>query len=98
MAVTETPTPAPRVSVPEAPRVTASEPSAWRRRALWIAGIVAVLAVGLAIGGGFPDRLVIGIGSLFDGIDSWVIKNQRSHWLFTGVLGPIKDGIKASVD
>ena len=98
MAVTETPTPAPRVTIPDAPLVGASEPSPWRRRAVWLVGIAAVLAAGLAIGGGFPDRLVIGVGSLFDGVDSWVIENQRTHWLFTGVLNPIKDGIEAAVD
>ncbi|HSL11759.1 MAG TPA: ABC transporter permease subunit [Actinomycetota bacterium] len=96
MAITETP--APRLGIPEAPPVATREPSPWRRRALWVAAIVAVLAIGMAIGGGFPERLVIGIGSLFDGIDSWVIENQRTHWLFTGVLNPIKDAIKGAVD
>ena len=97
MAVTETPTPTPRVTVPEAPTVVA-EPSPWRRRAIWVAVVALVLLVGYQIGGGFPERLVVGIGSLFDGIDSWVIENQRTHWLFTGVLNPIKDGIQAAVE
>jgi glycine betaine/proline transport system permease protein len=98
MAVTETPTPAPRVTIPEAPRVSASEPSPWRRRAIWALVVVAVLAVGYQIGGGFPEGLVIGVGTWFDGIDSWVIENQQTHWLFTTVLNPLQDWITNAIE
>jgi glycine betaine/proline transport system permease protein len=98
MAVTETPTPAPRVTIPEAPRVSAAEPSPWRRRAIGVAVVVIVLLVGYQIGGGFPEDLVVGIGSWFDGIDSWVIENQQTHWLFTGVLTPLQDRIEDAIE
>ena len=27
-----------------------------------------------------------------------MIENQRSHWLFTGVLNPVKDVVKGAVE
>jgi glycine betaine/proline transport system permease protein len=87
-----------------APAATAPPPAAvperspWPRRFVWVAGIAALLVVGRRFAPGFPDRFVLGVGSVFDGIDTWVIDNQRTHWLFTGLLNPLKDAIQATVD
>lgn len=74
------------------------EPNPWPRRLAWAAGIIAVLTVGLVwLNPGFPERWVIGVEGWFEAIEDWIIDNQRTHWLFTSVLGPLSDAIDASI-
>jgi glycine betaine/proline transport system permease protein len=72
--------------------------SPWRDRFLWLAGVVAVAAVGLQLTGGFPDGLTVDFNDIFDRIELWAIENQSSHPLFTLLLNPIKDGLNALND
>ena len=52
----------------EAPRLVLQEPpSPWPRRFAWIAGIVAVVIVGLMVlPAGFPQRLTVDMGNAFE--------------------------------
>ncbi len=71
------------------PAVGAAPSSPWPGRIAWTIGVVAALAVGLLwLTPGFPERLVIGVDDWFASVDTWVIDNQQTHWLFTTVLGP----------
>jgi glycine betaine/proline transport system permease protein len=72
--------------------------SPWRARALWLAAVVAVGAVGLQLTGGFPERLTLDFTHFFDQIQLWAIENQSSHWLYTVFLNPIKDGLNSLYD
>lgn len=72
--------------------------SPWRGRLVWLAGVIAVAAVGLQLTGGFPDGLTVDFNDIFDRIELWAIENQSSHPLFTLLLNPIKDGLNALND
>ena len=81
------------------PRAVAAPSSPWPGRIAWTIGIVAALTVGLLwLTPGFPERLVIGVDDWFASVDTWIIDNQQTHWLFTTVLGPIGDGVTAAVE
>ena len=81
------------------PAVGAEPSSPWPGRIAWTIGVVAALAVGLLwLRPGFPERLVIGVDDWFASVDTWIIDNQQTHWLFTTVLGPIGDGVTAAVE
>ena len=81
------------------PAVIAAPSSPWPGRIAWTVGIVAALAVGLLwLRPGFPERLVIGVDDWFASVDTWIIDNQQTHWLFTTVLSPIGDGVTAAVE
>ena len=73
--------------------------SPWRRRAVWIAGTVAVLALGMILfSGGFPDSLVVDAPKPFNAFGDWVITHQRTNPLFVDFLVPLKNGINSIVD
>jgi glycine betaine/proline transport system permease protein len=78
--------------------VPAGERSPWLRRIAWLAGGVLVAAIGLLwLARGFPESWVVGVQDWFTAIDDWIVQNQRTHWLFVSVLGPIGDGIDSIV-
>ncbi|MEX0834249.1 MAG: ABC transporter permease subunit [Actinomycetota bacterium] len=92
-AVTEAPT---GPAVPDAVR---RPQSPWPRRIAWVAGVALVFWIGAVwLTTGFPDRWVIDVDNVFGSLDTWVINNQQSHWLFTAILNPIASGINASVE
>lgn len=70
----------------------------WPRRVAWIVGIVAVIVIGLQLTAGFPEKWTIDVGHFFSSFENWVIENNRSHWLFTVFLVPLKDTAIALVD
>ena len=79
--------------------VTHAPASPWRRRALWAAATVAVLALGVILfSGGFPDALVVDAAKPFNAFSDWVITHQRTSPLFVYFLVPLKDGINSTVD
>jgi glycine betaine/proline transport system permease protein len=79
--------------VPHAPA------SPWRRRAVWIAGTFAVLALGMILfSGGFPKSLVVDAAKPFNAFGDWVITHQRTNPLFVDFLVPLKNGINSIVD
>jgi glycine betaine/proline transport system permease protein len=65
--------------------------SPWRGRLIWTAAVVVVLALGLQLNPGFPQKLVVNVGKIFDGFQNWVIENQATSPLFTFILTPIKN-------
>ena len=42
--------------------------SPWRNRLIWAGAVVVVIAIGLQLAPGFPDRLVVDVGKVFDGM------------------------------
>ena len=73
-------------------------PNPWRARLIWIAGVVVVIVIGLQLTPGFPDRLVVNVGKIFDGFQNWVIDNQQTSPLFTLFLTPIKEATQQLLD
>ncbi|MEX2274427.1 MAG: ABC transporter permease subunit [Actinomycetota bacterium] len=81
------------------PSTVAAPVSPWPRRIAWSAAIVAALWVGLELlTPGFPETWVVGVADWFASVDTWVIENQRTHWLFLNVLSPISDGVESAVE
>ena len=79
--------------------VTHAPASLWRRRAVWVAATVAVLALGVILfSGGFPESLVIDSAKPFNAFSDWVITHQRTNPLFVHFLVPLKNGINSTVD
>jgi glycine betaine/proline transport system permease protein len=72
--------------------------SPWKGRLLWAGAVVAAVAIGLQLTPGFPDRLVVDVGSVFDDFQGWVIDHQKTSPLFTLLLNPIKDSANALLD
>ncbi len=50
--------------------------------------MVVALAIGLQLTPGFPERLVVNVGKVFDGFQGWVIENQTTSPLFVYFLNP----------
>ena len=66
-------------------------PNPWPGRLLWLAGAVVAIAIGLAVfPPGFPERWVVDAGSAFKDVETWVIENDDSYWLFVYVLNPLR--------
>ena len=61
-------------------------------------GIVVAIAIGFQLTAGFPESWVIDVKQPFESFSNWVLDNQKTHWLFTGFLVPIKDFSKAVYD
>jgi glycine betaine/proline transport system permease protein len=78
--------------------VVHTPPNPWRRRIAWAAGTAVVLLIGLQLTAGYPERWVLDVQGRFVAIEDWIIQNQRSHWLFTSILTPITDGLRAALD
>lgn len=70
----------------------------WPRRIAWLLGIVVAIAIGLQLTAGFPESWVIDVKQPFESFSNWVLDNQKTHWLFTGFLVPIKDFTKVVYD
>lgn len=82
-----------RVSV-----ATYRPPSPWRNRLLWAGAVVVAIVIGLQLTPGFPERLVVNVGKVFDGFQSWVIDHQKTSPLFLYFLNPIKDAANSLLD
>jgi glycine betaine/proline transport system permease protein len=72
--------------------------SPWRSRLIWAGITVVVIAIGLQLTPGFPERLVVNVGKVFDGFQGWVIDHQKTSPLFIYLLNPIKDAANALLD
>jgi glycine betaine/proline transport system permease protein len=73
-------------------------PSPWRNRLVWAGAVVVAIAIGLQLTPGFPERLVVNVGKVFDGFQSWVIDHQKTSPLFLYFLNPIKDAANSLLD
>lgn len=73
-------------------------PSPWRNRLIWTGATIVALWIGLQLTPGFPERLVVDVGKVFDGFQGWVIENQKTSPLFTYILNPIKDAANVLLD
>lgn len=80
----------------EVPTGRAANP--WLRRLLWLVGLVAVLALGLQLTGGFPKGLTFDLAAKFNQFNDWVIANQRTNFLFVNILVPLRNGIQSIYD
>jgi glycine betaine/proline transport system permease protein len=72
--------------------------SPWRGRLIWAGVVVVAIAIGLQLTAGFPDRLVVDVGKVFDGFQGWVIDHQKTSPLFIYFLNPIKDTANSLLD
>ena len=71
----------------------------WRRRAIWAAAIVLVIALGIALfPGGFPDSLVWDAAKPLNQANEWVIAHDRTNPVFVHVLDPFKNTVNSGVD
>ncbi|MFZ1219063.1 MAG: ABC transporter permease subunit, partial [Chthoniobacterales bacterium] len=71
----------------------------WRRRLIWAAAVVAVIAIGIALfPGGFPDWLVYDAAKPLNTANDWVTVHQRTNGVFVHVLVPFKNAINSIVD
>jgi glycine betaine/proline transport system permease protein len=88
------------IAAPEvgAPHVRLEGAAAWRRRALWIAAIVAATVIGLLLPGGFPSSLVVDAAKPFNDFNDWVIDNQQTAWLWVRVLVPLSNAVETAFD
>ncbi len=72
--------------------------SPWRRRMVWLGVIALAIAIGLRLTPGFPERLVVDVGKVFDGFQSWVIDHNKTSPLFVYFFTPIKQASKVLLD
>jgi len=73
------------------PTVAHRPPNPWPRRLFWLAGTVVAIIVGLAVfPPGFPERWVVDAGAAFEDVETWVIENDDSFWLFVYVINPLR--------
>jgi glycine betaine/proline transport system permease protein len=69
------------------------------RRLAWPAVVViAILAVGYAMGHDVPTWLDAHVKPRVDTIYHWTVINNDRNWLFTGVFSPISDAIRWSTE
>lgn len=74
-------------------------PNPWPRRLLWLALAVGAAAVGLTwLPAGFPERWVVDAQSAFDDVESWVIRNDDTSWLFVNLIVPIRNFTNEAFD
>ena len=73
------------------PKVMHRPPNPWPSRLLWLAGTVLAVVVGLAVfSPGFPEDWVVDAGAAFEDVESWVIENDDTYWLFVYVINPLR--------
>ncbi len=73
------------------PKVMHRPPNPWPSRLLWLAGTVLAVVVGLAVfPPGFPEDWVVDAGAAFEDVESWVIENDDTYWLFVYVINPLR--------
>jgi glycine betaine/proline transport system permease protein len=71
----------------------------WRRRAIWLAAIVAAVVVGLvAFPNGFPESLTIDVAAPLNDANDWVVAHQLTNPLFVNVLNPFKNTVNSAVE
>jgi glycine betaine/proline transport system permease protein len=78
---------------PEPPPRVVRERSPWGRRAAWLLGVVVVVAIGLQLTSGFPDRWVIDFSGFFDRFRQYAIENHDTSLVYRFVLNPIDQGL-----
>jgi glycine betaine/proline transport system permease protein len=78
---------------PEPPPVLLRERSPWKRRVLWLAATVVVVAIGLQLTSGFPERWVIDFSGFFDRFREYAIENHDTSLVYRFILNPIDQGL-----
>jgi len=74
-------------------------PNPWPRRLIWVVGVAGAVVVGLVwLTPGYPDALVVDAQSWFNSFEVWVRDNRSTHWVFTGLLTPLKGSMIALLD
>ncbi|MEM8923526.1 MAG: ABC transporter permease subunit [Actinomycetota bacterium] len=71
-----------------------------RRATAWVVGLVAavwVASLALSSVGAFPASLDIGLAEPINDARSWLIDNQRTHWLYGLLLNPIADTVDGAI-
>jgi glycine betaine/proline transport system permease protein len=72
--------------------------SPWRRRAIWLAAIVAAVAIGLQLSGGFPDRWVVDVENVFDRFRQYAIENHDTSAAYRFVFNPVDSGMSSLLE
>jgi glycine betaine/proline transport system permease protein len=82
----------PTVDIAAPPPLAAPAPPAWRRWlwALWLGGAAVAAAIGLQLGGGFPESWYLNLGPRLDDLQTWALQN-RDTALFVYLLTPVKE-------
>ena len=85
------------------PKILHRPPNPWPRRLLWLAGTFVAIIVGLVVfSPGFPEGWVVNAGAAFEDVETWVIENDDTYWLFVYVINPLRtftnDAFDAIVD
>jgi glycine betaine/proline transport system permease protein len=65
---------------------------------IWLAAIVAAIAIGLQLSGGFPDRLVVDVGNVFDRFRRYAIENSDTSAVYRFVLNPIDSSMSSVLE
>jgi glycine betaine/proline transport system permease protein len=78
---------------PEPPPVLLRERSPWKRRVIWLAATVVVVAIGLQLTSGFPERWVIDFSGFFDRFREYAIENHDTSLVYRFILNPIDQGL-----
>jgi len=73
-------------------------PNPWPKRLIWLGAIAVAIAIGFQLNAGFPERWVVNATKPFVDFENWVLENQKTSWLFTSFLVPLRDGAKAVFD
>lgn len=70
----------------------------WIRFLIWTVAVIAVIAVGLQLSGGFPESRTVDVAAKFGQFNDWVIANQRTSPIFVNFLDPLRNGIQTMYD
>ena len=80
------------------PPVEAPVPSRRRWWPYWLGGTIVAIAVGLQLGGGFPETWRTHVGDVFSNLEQWALENRDTSPLFLYFFTPIKDASEAVYD
>jgi len=85
------------VAVVSPPRVASVSPT-WLRLAAPFVAVVAVCVIGVMIGDEVPSWLDAKVAPRADDVYDWTVRNNGTHWLFTGVFDPIAGALESVYD
>ncbi|MBA3287079.1 MAG: ABC transporter permease subunit [Acidimicrobiia bacterium] len=76
---------------------TGARPS-WLRLAVPVGAVAVICVIGAVIGSEVPSWLDARVGPRADDVYDWTVRNNGTHWLFTGVFDPISTGLTRTYD
>lgn len=70
----------------------------WRRLAVPVAVVSAIVVAGIALGSEVPSWLDVHLQPWVDDVNRWIVRNRQDHWVFAWVFDPIADVLGWAVD